>query len=622
MYCVVKRSGFTMKKYIRSEIATSLILGQLILGNMCCAGNYTSKTWQEKSVEKLQSFAREIKSSIKADPGWWLAGGTIGLAALVASPFVVNHFRQMPKNFKQEFESIKNYYTQYQTNIPNANSAAALAKILTFEKLDKTVKVVCKDYKTKGIKLPSITDTNVRLYYDFCVGANYNLPELLDITDEFLNNSKRKLIFIGGIYPNNGAELKDLLSVYLMCLLRLSFPNRVFLVSHKSDTRRPGYISIDPLEDIIKQFNDVFATTENLDEILLGNTPELEYLPDKNFMENMNGQEIAIEQTPENEFKKIYNNLGDSSYIPAQNLKNAIDTASDLMEDEEIIIEFSNNNTVFVASDIHGDYSCLKFVIDKFLSSEDSKLVFLGDYIHRGKSDLQVLYLLCMLKICYPKRVYLLRGNHEERNNSISQQTSFDAALDSIYSETSDLKDSLDKLSKSMPLAAIVNNTFYCVHGGINPKVPLSTLRRLDKDLLWNQNGINTEVERRGRGLYIPYTNEFAIYSALWGIPENGNYYRDWTSVDGKPHYSPNCVNKFLNEAGLKCLVHGHNHKNEVDFENQKSVSVRTNPMNWKGQVNNKSVGLVEIKNNHLTLQKYTYPKLETLKSKIVDKYY
>ena len=610
-----------MKKYIRSKIATSLILSQLISRNMCFAGNNTSKTWQEKSVEKLQSFAREIKSSIKADPVWWLAGGTIGLAALVASPFVVNHFRQIPKNFKQEFESIKNYH-----DLSKKSSAVDLDKILTFKKLDKTVKAVCKDYETNGIQLPSIADINVRLYYDFCVCDDYNLPELLNITTEFLQNSERKIIFIGGIYPKYGAKLENLLSVYLMCLLRLNFPDRVFLVSHKSNTERAGIASAKSTEDvenIMAQFNSVFATAENLNAILLGTTPKLEYLPDENFMTNMNGQEITKKQTYENEFKKLYNNLGDSSYIPAQSLKNAIDTASTLMNPEKIIVELSGNqnNTVFVASDIHGDYSCLKFVIDKFLSSENSKLVFLGDYIHRGKSNLQVLYLLCMLKKCYPKRVYLLRGNHEERNNSIHEQFSFDAALDSIYSATSGLKDSLDTFSKSMPLAAIVNNKFYCVHGGINPNIPLSTLRQLDKDLLWYQGDITTEISDRKGKWHIPYSNKFAIYSALWGSPAGELYYRDGGNGN-RPNYSRTCVNTFLNAASLKCLVHGHNHENKVDFTDQSSVSVRTNPLNWYGKERNESVGLVEIKNNHLTLQEYTYPNLETLKSKIVDKSY
>lgn len=91
--------------------------------------------------------------------------------------------------------------------------------------------------------------------------------------------------------------------------------------------------------------------------------------------------------------------------------------------------------------------------------------IFLGDYVDRGLYGIETICLLFCLKIKYPAKIYLLRGNHE--STSISKIYGF-------YNECK--KRYCVKIWKCflsgfvyLPVAALINGRILCMHGGLSP---------------------------------------------------------------------------------------------------------------------------------------------------------
>jgi len=173
-------------------------------------------------------------------------------------------------------------------------------------------------------------------------------------------------------------------------------------------------------------------------------------------------------------------------------LLSIVKKASELFEQEPNLLKLQDPITV--VGDIHGQYFDLVKLLEVGGTPGETQYVFLGDYVDRGSFSVEVVALLYAIKIRHPKRVRMLRGNHECR-----QMTSFfnfreecEYKYDiSVYNA---FMDSFDTL----PLAAIINGKFLAVHGGISPE--LSNVRAINNinrfqeppregllcDLLWS----------------------------------------------------------------------------------------------------------------------------------------
>ncbi|KAL1929408.1 hypothetical protein VTP01DRAFT_1546 [Rhizomucor pusillus] len=165
----------------------------------------------------------------------------------------------------------------------------------------------------------------------------------------------------------------------------------------------------------------------------------------------------------------------------------------------EILVEESNvqrvDAPVTICGDIHGQFHDLQELFRVGGECPDTNYLFMGDFVDRGYYSVETFLLLLALKVRYPDRITLIRGNHESRQ--ITQVYGFYEECIRKYG-TANVWRYCCEVFDYLSLSAIIDDKIFCVHGGLSPSInTLDQIRTIDRkqevphdgamcDLLWS----------------------------------------------------------------------------------------------------------------------------------------
>eukprot|EP00992_Anisonema_acinus_P015171 TRINITY_DN9641_c0_g1_i1.p1 TRINITY_DN9641_c0_g1~~TRINITY_DN9641_c0_g1_i1.p1 ORF type:complete len:305 (-),score=65.71 TRINITY_DN9641_c0_g1_i1:157-1071(-) len=188
-----------------------------------------------------------------------------------------------------------------------------------------------------------------------------------------------------------------------------------------------------------------------------------------------------------------------------------------------------------ICGDTHGQYYDLLRLFEYGGFPPEANYLFLGDYVDRGKQSLETICLVLAFKVKYAENFFILRGNHEC------------ASINRIYGFYDECKRRYNiRLWKTftdtfncMPVAAIIDEKIFTMHGGLSPELQsMDQIRKIMRP---------TDVPDSG-----------LICDLLWSDPEEG--ISGWGENDRGVSFTfgADIVEKFLRKHDLDLICRAH----------------------------------------------------------------
>ncbi|KAI9261231.1 Metallo-dependent phosphatase-like protein [Helicostylum pulchrum] len=258
--------------------------------------------------------------------------------------------------------------------------------------------------------------------------------------------------------------------------------------------------------------------------------------------------------------------IKECKYLSENDMRQVCNKLKEILAEESTVVPV--NAPVTLCGDIHGQFYDLIKIFEVGGDLPNTSYIFMGDFVDRGRYSLETLTLLLLYKIKYPDRITLTRGNHESRN--VTRVYGFYDECLAKY-QNAKVWEWCCTVFDYLPLAAVIDGSVFCVHGGLSPELPsidsIRTLFRMQElpqsgghcDLLWSDPETQVDawaLSPRGGGyLFGPLpTTSFCQNNGIdlivrshqlvdegYNYPfEEGNLVTLWSA----PNYCYRCGNK------------------------------------------------------------------------------
>ncbi len=274
----------------------------------------------------------------------------------------------------------------------------------------------------------------------------------------------------------------------------------------------------------------------------------------------------------------IYDVLQGKSEFEEQDVKELADQIIGFYNESKNVVPIPSNHLIFVG-DIHGELGSVRAVAKEMEKRKKHHVVFLGDYADRGPEQLESVMFVFALKILYPNRVTLLRGNHE--SEQIAGKYGF--YYDTIRKVNSKAFYYIMEAYQVLPIAAISKSGIFACHGGV-------------------PEGVKSLEDINSCSRYNPDFPEDIIFQMVWNDPQEGDFGFRPNMRSGRARtYGKKAFDEFTGNLGIEIMFRAH----EVfphgiqHFFNQRLVSVFS--ASYRGQVKPK-LCILEQKNEVLPI--------------------
>jgi diadenosine tetraphosphatase ApaH/serine/threonine PP2A family protein phosphatase len=210
-----------------------------------------------------------------------------------------------------------------------------------------------------------------------------------------------------------------------------------------------------------------------------------------------------------------------------------------------------------VFGDLHGQLRDMLLLLFHygFPETQGPSFVFNGDWVDRGRHQVEVVSLIFALKVLYPTRVWILRGNHEDaiQNHDMGPVGFEHAILQRFGGRGHTSLAAVSQAFNYLPLGCVVAKRILIVHGGIGSGQ--WTLQ----DLAARQRPIDHDAIQTD-----PVT-----YNVLWSdpIPDDPGRQEDIFGVHDSPRdghaqriftFGKDVTDRFCATNGIEMIVRSH----------------------------------------------------------------